>query len=435
MKIEKRTDDVRVLKLDVTIAADSLEDKIKLTNKVRQYIRYNRYCLRKAALPLMLAQIQVEQWDDQKGQSNPNKATAITECLKSLTQKDTKTAASHLEPFLKEMMPTALSSLIQENTRAIVSSFMAKDPEVAATKRFLILQGTRRALKFLNFPLLIKAYESDHSCVKFWSSDPNKKDGVFHHIQLRWDKELDWVKFKIVGKRTESGRGLDSSRAYILRQISSGKFKFAGIKLQIVDGKRSTDQEEKKNVDFKLYIAYHSNYQKTSLPKERVLEVAFMPTVESFLQLSVVEGQRPTNLPVDDMISKNWSAEACITSLERLRIQQDRAKRLVSACMENQKARLAEQNRRDNITKARTNVCDNWAHYWSNCVAETAKSWECGTVRVMDFPSNGLFGHSFPWADFKFKVNYKCTEVGADVSFIEGVKVDDIKKELQKTAV
>ena len=436
---KKKQSEVRTLRLDVLPVRFGLHnaERVKYPaettdeakarvgeacNTVRTYIRKYRLAIRKACAPLLFAQAATEEWSDEKGRAVIGKADAVTEEMSKLTG-DKVCIQRNLDRFVKALIPTLKCECFQQVANRIYTAITAKDPDIPISRHLLILDGVRKLPWFMNEPIHLKYCPTYRSDVIF--------NG--HRVFLRWDKELGYVEFKLIGKKLKqnakgnSKRGLDASQWYIIKQLQSGAWAPGGAKLQLM-----------KDGDFRLICGYQGfeldrpelrakagreRIELIPVDKDRIDELSFTEDRERFMVLQLSSGHRASaGIPVDEVKKHEWSALGMLAHVDRLSKQQDRSKKRASSCGAFHKAREAEQTRRDRITRARENVVANWAHEWSLQVADRCMSMRCGQLRVFDIPKEVLFLRPFPWSKFRFDLEYKCRERGIEVSYHESPK-------------
>jgi hypothetical protein len=425
--MEDKNEEIRSIKLDVlpvrvglhrperTSAVNETTEKAKeriagACNTVREYIKKYRFCIRKAALPFLLACVETEKWDEKKQRPKVGNKSEISAQLASYTG-DEVTIQRNLDRFVRALIPSIKSTCMQQSAGRIYTALTAKDPELGISRNLLVLNAARKMPWFMNEPLHLKYCDTATTDVIF--------DG--HRVFLRWDNDLEYVECKLIGKRMRDGKSaIDASRWGVVKQLQAGELIPAGAKLQLLD-----------DGTFRLFIGYKGfESRRKDVDKRRVSELSFTEERNRFMVMRLSAGHRASaGVPIDEVTGFEWSAEAAIAQLDRLSAQQSAAAARCRACGGFERAREAEQRRRDRLTRARTNVVSGWCHEWSRRIVERCISMRAGTLKVFDIPAK-LFVRPFGWEKFRFDLEYKCRECGIEVSYHEspndskGVAVD-----------
>jgi hypothetical protein len=375
--------EVRVLRLQVACVRG--ED----CDKIRRYIRRLRFACQKVSMALCFAQVQASTWDDVKGRISSGPTKELVTAVRSLSGMGNNLRDA-LKPMMRSLLPpSAHGGMVEELCGEVAKQFTTKDPEVSAQFRFLLQQGVRYPCRFLRMPLMVKAYDSEHRCIRI--------DG--HSMYLRFDDDIGEMEFKFVGRRKQSGRGLDPYEWSVLRGLTSGAVVHAGFKLQLDDDGYLV-----------AIIGYKKPRELADVDAMRCLEMAIEGDAWR-LQLrsghaSILDEKRVELLPL-----AGWAS-----AVDRIFAQTEKSKARLRSLGWHADALASERERRGRLTKARQHVGESWAHYWASRAVRHATMARCGSIKVF-LPKAYLSGREFCFALLRHCVEYRCQSAGIVVSF------------------
>lgn len=289
--------------------------------------------------------------------------------LESVFDKTGKAPCYEMRNWILETNPSWLS-FVWDSARATTwERWTARDPELAAQRGYLALNGVRRLA------------ECNRIGIQFPQATARPKlDG--HSLLLKWDHEIDTTEFTIPS--------LDGGRYVVLNRIQDGTYGVGTVTLQERDGK------------FRALIPYTVPITSSDMPADAVLEVKFGDDA-----IVLTHGQSMDSMSLTD-------ATAQLRQLFELRSRYEDRRRANGNPRRpwgSRRGFQATQERVGRVTQRREDVVKNWNHLWTRRIVERAKSWRCGTVKLSETPDK-LAGHQWKFAEMKKYLSYKCSVIG-----------------------
>lgn len=320
----------------------------------------------------------------------------------------------------------------------VMRVWKATDPQNdKLTREYRYINDVRQLPKFAHIGLPLRK-----SYIKLAHNDDGSGRG--HWVTLKVLPGDAEFQMKLCGN--QKSKKMDSSRWATICNLQSGEWPMGDpIRLDMEDGK------------FVLYIPYATPKRSAEVNQNRVLELAFTADRGGFIQFRMREGSRCLR---DELRYADISSEAAIAQIDRIAKQQDKADARRRAGVKGSERIVirSERTRQERVTQRREHAARDWNHRWAKRAIEVAASFRCATIQVFDLPRNareededeselpkvleeaveprqcGLFGRTWPFYDFKTKLNNKAEERGLKTVWPEPPKKKKNKKEVEKKA-
>ena len=369
---------------------------------LRELFAIYRQTARQAAAVLELAATAgasiVERKDELRIQADNKRAQEI---LSGAFGKEGKALGYPMRDWIMERFAGRLRSEFADSLlRDVAARWKAPDPKTGVRRNFLILGGARRPPLMAHVPLPFRTRGRT-----FEAADNG------HRLVLRPNAETE-INLRL--------GDLDPGRWAQWRLILAGKYKMGDpVYLHLNDGK------------LKLRVPYSFEPSPLALDAGRTQELAFTDQPGEFIRFRIREGLASVT---DLKRRENLSAEGAVEGVDGNALRADRLKPLIESC-----GKLGERRHGSGCAPAlrryrrmqsalagqRARITQCWNHFWSARAEIIARRWKCGKVLVFG-PPETLLGRSWPWADFKAKVEYKFREIGATVEWQKPAEVSEL---------
>lgn len=282
-----------------------------------------------------------------------------------------------LRNFVRSELAPGFLSFVWDSARRDVSSrWLARDPELNATRGWLTIQGAR-GLAFFN--------RIGIGC-PMATARPSFYD---HNISLKFDQFVGYVEFKI--------SKLDNGRYIIWKSLRDN-----------VEGwKPGTMYLNERDGKIFITISYERPDPPAAINKSRVMNIVFnTDEPEFFITSSCSEGRYSAErISVVDAVS--W--------LSRLEQVKFRYERQLAALGNQKKYRSVVTGRMNKLTKRRTDGQTGFNHLWTRRLVDYAVRCGCGTIAVKNLPERVLVNHPWAWSQFINFLRYKIEQLNGEL--------------------
>jgi len=365
---------------------------------IRELFAEYRCALRKAAMMHGMTEIAgAEIKTNKRGETTLKPSKTAGEIRTALFGSDKK--KRELYPWLKENLPSFSGTTHDCAMSQINDAWKSHDPSIPkATYGYLLMQGERgyKRMSHADIPVRAKQLVAEG-----------------HSISLKVFAER--------GKTMDLKLGTVDPMAWRRWQALLAHPERMGdpVRLNLRDGKNP----------LRLCIPYREEPKQSVLQECRSIEVAFGETPERAMVLTLREGHETI---IDEKRNYKIDATGAIAQLIRHNTRKARLEKERAACgrrgnqgIGNDKAYRATTRRLDRLSKAIAGTKANWNHTFTARIVKQAERWKCATIVVVG-PPEDLCGESWPWADFRAKLQYKAGAIGAECEYTERVDTEAI---------
>lgn len=368
----------RSLKIEVRIES---EKKKSIIDSIRLYRAACRKAYSACAMAEMAGAEIVE--DEAKGiLVKPCKAAK--EILEKAFCVSGKAHLYELRIWLRELHPSWMSIVPESIHREIISpKWRGKDPEFPkATNGYLVLNGARSIARF------------EHIGIPFKNTVPKIEE---RSVKIKWDYDIGEINFVL--------DRLDSARWHAFRNIRdiTDGWKLGATYLNEKDGKLS------------LIITYTAPDKDSIVDKDKTLKIFFnAEAYEMFINCEGPAALQGDKISVYEAVNGLQSMRTIAERYEACRESAGNPRRAWGA----RKIFNGVQKQIHFLAERRKRYIADRNHLWTRRIINCAKNWQCGTILLVNIPEKELFGHPWNWTGFKFYLNYKAQEIGAEVKEI-----------------
>jgi hypothetical protein len=368
---------VRSTKIQIIPPADRRQE-------ILDSIRLYRHVCRQIFAASALAEIAggTIGWSEKNGEKFLNISTereSIKNLLKEVYGGEHSLHLYELRNFVRsDLAPNFLSFVWDSARRDVSSRWIARDPEIKATRGWLTVQGAR-GLAFFNHIGI--------GCPRATA----RPDLHEHCLNIKWDHSIGSVEFKIPK--------LDGGRYVIwknLRDNTEG-WRLGTIYLNERDGKCF------------LVVSYERPDPVADIDNSRILTVTVNEAHEEYITASC-ENKRFTGEKVSVVDALNW--------LARLDCVRLRYERQLAAAGRDKKSRAVIVKKLNSLTEKRANGQKTFNHLWTRRLVAHAVRTGCGTIVVQRMPEREMAGHPWGWNQFENFLRYKISEFGGDLKIV-----------------
>lgn len=363
----------RSIKIDVFAAP---EQRQAIISSIRKY----RAAARKMFCAIAMSEIAGATVDEKTGIVKPSNDRSKKILADAFDLQDKKAHAYELRNFIRTEFAPEWMSFVWDSLRADVSSrWRAKDGEFPkATRGYLIDQGARSLGFFahigIGFPQA--------------TAKPTIED---HKLHLKWTHDLGEIVFTI-GK-------LDPGRYWHFKNVrdKSNGYEPGTFFLNERDGRLF------------VLISFSAPMKSCEIDPNAETHVHFnIKDKNNFLTMG--------SIAVDVTETAAWISE--LKKLSEKFQERMGAAGNPKKPWGHRKAFKSNSVRLNHITERRENGTTVRNHLWSRRIVDEMKRNQTGKLIVHNFPTKEMFG--FPWKFDQLKnfISYKCSEIGASVTYV-----------------
>ena len=369
--------------------------------KIRAMFAEYRAALRKAFAAHALTECAAAEIIPPKGKRNTVlKATQLAGKIRRQLWGG-KSEQRGVHPFMIEALPSFNGMARDCATTFIMDSWKSNDPEFPTAPRgYLIMQGARKFAVMGNADIRVRKTHTKMN---------------EHGISLCIFADQSSLELKV--------KTLDPGRWGRWKKVVKGDLKCGDpIRLGLRDG------------NLFLYVPFH---EEDAGPREidatRIMEVSFGDTKERAICLSLREGHKTL---LDEIVHCEIDANGAWAGLLRQNMQKEKCTAERKACgrrgqiggIGHERGYDATTGRLHRLTVGRDNFCKTWNHVWTKRIVKQAHDWRCGKAQVFGPPAD-LCSESWPWADFRAKLDYKAKAMGLAIEYLPRAEAAELKKE------